>query len=35
VKRILDRLGGAVEAEGAAGRGSVFKFRPGPAIQQV
>jgi len=30
VKRILDRVEGAIEARGEVGRGAVFKFRPGP-----
>jgi len=32
-KRILDRLGGEIEASGEVGSGAVFKFRPGPPVR--
>ena len=33
VKRILDRLGGGIEAEGTVGGGAVFRFRLAPAAR--
>lgn len=35
VKKALDRLGGAIEAEGVVGAGATFRFRLGPAANNV
>lgn len=34
VKKIVDRLGGAIEAEGRPGKGATFRFRPTPPMTE-